>query len=62
MTFIICSTQVSVSYSIDWIDTIKKETKGINGKDFGEVQDVSNGYFLVQRGVVNKGRFCTSIF
>ncbi|WP_186434203.1 hypothetical protein [Candidatus Nitrosocosmicus arcticus] len=51
-----------MSYSIDWIDTIKKETKGINGKDFGEVQDVSNGYFLVQRGVVNKGRFCTSIF
>jgi len=51
-----------MSSSIDWINTIKKEAKSINGEDFGEVLDVSNGYFLVQRGVVNKERFCTSIF
>ncbi|MBA2268419.1 MAG: hypothetical protein M3Q77_08120 [Thermoproteota archaeon] len=49
-----------MSSSIDWIDTIKKKTKGINGEDLGEVQDVSNGYYLVQRGAVNKERFCTS--
>ena len=39
-----------MSSSIDWNDTIKKEAEGINGEDFGEVQEVSNGSVLVQRG------------
>jgi uncharacterized protein (TIGR02271 family) len=45
------------SSQIDWNDTIKKEAEGINGEDFGEVQDVSNGSVLVQRGIINKERF-----
>ncbi len=45
------------SNNIDWSDTIKKEAEGINGEDFGEVQDVSNGFVLVQRGILNKERF-----
>ena len=43
--------------NIDWDDTIKKEAEGINGEDFGEVQEVSNGFVLVQRGIINKERF-----
>ena len=45
------------SINIDWNDTIKKEAEGINGEDFGEVQDVSNGFVLVQRGIINKEKF-----
>ena len=45
------------STNIDWSDTIKKEAEGINGEDFGEVQDVSNGFVLVQRGIINKEKF-----
>ncbi|HYF98501.1 MAG TPA: YsnF/AvaK domain-containing protein [Candidatus Saccharimonadales bacterium] len=45
------------SNNIDWSDTIKKEAEGINGEDFGEVQDISNGLVLVQRGILNKERF-----
>ena len=46
-----------MSSNIDWNDTIKKEAEGINGEDFGEVQDVSNGFVLVQRGIVNKEKY-----
>lgn len=46
-----------MSSNIDWSDTIKKEAEGLNGEDFGEVQDVSNGFVLVQRGIINKERF-----
>jgi hypothetical protein len=42
------------SSQIDWNDTIKKEAEGINGEDFGEVQDVSNGSVLVQRGILTR--------
>jgi uncharacterized protein (TIGR02271 family) len=46
-----------MSSNINWNDTIKKEAEGINGEDFGEVQDVSNGFVLVQKGIINKERF-----
>ena len=42
---------------IDWNDAIKKESRGINDEDFGEVQEVSNGLILVQRGIGNKELF-----
>src|SRR4029078_1416091 len=47
----------NINSNIDWNDTIKKEAEGINGEDFGEVQDVSNGFVLVQRGIINKEKF-----
>jgi uncharacterized protein (TIGR02271 family) len=46
-----------MSSDIDWNDTIKKEARGSNDEDLGEVQDVSDGYVLVQRGMINKERF-----
>jgi uncharacterized protein (TIGR02271 family) len=46
-----------MSSNINWNDTIKKEARGNNDEDLGEVQEVTNGYVLVQRGVINKEKF-----
>ena len=46
-----------MSANIDWNDVIKKEAKGINDFDLGEVQEVSNGLILTQRGIGNKEIF-----
>jgi uncharacterized protein (TIGR02271 family) len=45
------------SNSIDWNDVIKKEAKGTNDEDFGEVQDIQGNYVLVQKGIINKEKF-----
>ncbi len=46
-----------MSSNINWNDVIKKEARGLNDKDFGEVQEVSNGYVFVQKGIINKDKF-----
>ena len=46
-----------MSSNIDWNDVIKKEVRGINDEDLGEVQEVTNGFVLVQRGIINKEIF-----
>jgi uncharacterized protein (TIGR02271 family) len=46
-----------MSSNIDWNDTIKKEARGSNDEDLGEVQEVTNSYVLVQRGIINKEKF-----
>ncbi len=46
-----------MSSSIDWNDTIKKEARGSNNEDLGEVQEITDGYVLVQRGLINKKKF-----
>jgi len=46
-----------MSSSIDWNDVIKKEARGVNDEDFGEVQEVSNGYVFVQKGLITKEKF-----
>jgi len=43
--------------TIDWNDVIKKEARGINDEDLGEVQLVEDNYVLVQRGNINKEKF-----
>ena len=55
--FIICLTNYIMSSDIDWTDVIKKEARGNNDFDLGEVQEVSNGLILTQRGVGNKEIF-----
>ena len=45
------------SNDIDWNDVIKREAKGINNEDFGEIQDIQDNYVLVQRGIINKEQF-----
>lgn len=39
---------------IDWNDVIKKEARGINNEDFGEIQDIQGNYILVQKGTIIK--------
>ncbi len=46
-----------MSTDIDWKDVIKKEARGLNDADLGEVQEVSNGLVLTQRGRINKEIF-----
>ena len=45
------------SNDIEWNDVIKKEARGINDEDFGEVQDIQGNYVLVQKGMINKEKF-----
>ncbi|MFL6432367.1 MAG: YsnF/AvaK domain-containing protein, partial [Nitrososphaeraceae archaeon] len=47
----------SSSSSIDWSDVIKKEARGSDDEDLGEVQEVGQDYVLVQRGMINKDKF-----
>ena len=47
----------SYSGNIDWKDIIKKEARGINNEDLGEVQEVTEDYVLVEKGVINKEKF-----
>lgn len=42
---------------LDWNDVIKKEARGSNDEDLGEVQEVGNAYVLTQKGFVNKEKF-----
>src|SRR3569832_2333993 len=46
-----------MSSNIEWSDTIKKEARGSNNEDLGEVQEVTDGYVLEQRGIINKEKF-----
>jgi uncharacterized protein (TIGR02271 family) len=47
----------SYSGHIDWNDIIKKEARGINNEDLGEVQEVTEEYVLVAKGVINKEKY-----
>ena len=47
----------SSSSTINWGDVIKKEARGRNDEDLGEVQEVGENYVLVQRGMINKDKF-----
>ena len=42
---------------INWNEVIKKEARGKNDEDLGEVQEVEDTYVLIQKGLINKERF-----
>jgi uncharacterized protein (TIGR02271 family) len=44
----------SYSGHIDWDDVIKKEARGINDEDLGEIQEVTKDYVLIKKGIINK--------
>ena len=46
-----------MSSNIDWNDVIKKEARGINDADFGEVQEVTNGFVITQKGLIDVETF-----
>jgi uncharacterized protein (TIGR02271 family) len=43
--------------NINWNDVIKKEARGINNEDLGEVKEVGDTYILVQKGLINKEKY-----
>ena len=42
---------------IPWNEVIKKEARGMNDEDFGEIQEIQGNYVLIQRGIINKETF-----
>ena len=42
-----------MSSNIDWNDVIKKEARGINDADFGEVQELTSGFVITQKGLID---------
>ena len=42
---------------IEWNDVVKKEARGINDEDLGEVQQIQGNYILLQKGMINKKKF-----
>jgi hypothetical protein len=43
--------------NIDWDDVIKKEARGINDVDFGEVQLIMGDTVITEKGITDKKRF-----
>ena len=48
---------MSSQQSINWNDIIKKEARGANDDDLGEVQDVGNTYVHTKKGLISKDEF-----
>ncbi len=46
-----------MSSNIDWNNAIKKEARGSNDEDLGEVQEITDGYVIVKRGLIHKEKF-----
>ena len=44
------STRDNETPNLNWSEVIKKEARGQNKEDLGEVQEVGQNYVLVQRG------------
>ena len=42
---------------IDWNDIIKKEARGIDDLDLGEVQNVTEDKIVVQKGIIEHNNF-----
>ena len=43
--------------TLNWDEVIKKEARGKNDEDLGEVQEVGDTYVLVQKGLISKHKF-----
>lgn len=48
---------MSNEISINWDEVIKKEARGKNDEDLGEVQEIGDAYVLVQKGLISKEKF-----
>ena len=46
-----------IDSNINWDDVIKKEARGLDDADLGEVQEVINDNVITQKGVVSKDRY-----
>lgn len=43
--------------NINWSELIKKEARGIDDLDLGEVQEISEMMVITEKGLANKKRF-----
>ena len=43
--------------TIDWDKVIKKEARGLEDYDLGEVQEVNEQFVVTKKGVVDKDKF-----
>ena len=43
--------------NIDWNEVVKKEARGIDDADFGEVQMTVGDTVITEKGIVDKDRF-----
>jgi hypothetical protein len=43
--------------NINWNEIIKKEARGINDFDLGEVQEIQNDVVVTQKGILDKDKF-----
>ena len=50
-------TKTDSSSNINWDDVIKKEVRGINNADLGEIQQVDENFILSQKGTIGKEKF-----
>ena len=41
----------------EWLELINKEAWGIDDSRLGNVRDIDLNYVIIERGVINKGRF-----
>ncbi len=48
---------VDNSNEINWSEVIKKEARGHDDADFGEVQEIVLHYVLTEKGILNKDKF-----
>ena len=46
-----------MSDNLDWNEIIKKEARGANDFDLGEVQEIQSDVVVTQKGVLNKDKF-----
>lgn len=49
--------KLTMNETIDWDNVIKKEARGINDFDLGEVQEVNSEQVITKKGIVDKERF-----
>ena len=47
----------NINDEINWPYVIKKEARGIDDADFGEVQEIVLHYILTEKGIINKEKF-----
>ena len=48
---------MTTAQGIEWNDVIKKEARGTNDDDLGEVQDIGQTYVVTQKGMLSKEKF-----
>lgn len=46
-----------MSANIEWNEIVKKEARGINDFDLGEVQEIQDDDVVTQKGVLDKDKF-----